>query len=189
MDVASKFLGANKELLTKSNEKSNTSSTFLRSLDTIAIYVTRQSTRQRKVFKKENIALAIENNSKSFTFIAKQENNLLDIQSVDHEVESQTSLAQLFVRQSLLARVNSTLVYSYVYRSALLFSQSLRNERIHSIIMAASVPEKKLSNLHDPVVISFQEINSNESRDNKFRTCQFWVPEKKGTCRVYSLSL
>ena len=72
LDVASKFLGANKELLTKSNEKSNTSSTFLRSLDTIAIYVTRQSTRQRKVFKKENIALAIENNSKSFTLIAKQ---------------------------------------------------------------------------------------------------------------------
>ena len=55
--------------------------------------------------------------------------------------------------------------------------------------MAASVPEKKLSNLHDPVVIPFQEINSNESRDNKFRTCQFWVPEKKGMCRVYSLSL
>ena len=70
-----------------------------------------------------------------------------------------------------------------------MFSQSLRNERIHSIIMAASVPEKKLSNLHDPVVITFQEIDSNESRDNKFSTCQFWVPEKKGMCTVYSLSL
>ena len=55
--------------------------------------------------------------------------------------------------------------------------------------MAASVPEKKLSKLHDLVVITFQEINSNESRDNKFSTCQSWVPEKKGMCRVYSLSL
>ena len=143
MDVANKLLGTNQELLTKSNEKSNTSSTFLKSLDTVAVYVTCQSTKQQKVFKKENIAFAIENNSNSFTFIAKEENNLLDIQSVDHQVESQASLAQLFVPQSLLARANSTLVYSYIYRSALLFSQSLGNETIQSIIMAASVPEKK----------------------------------------------
>ena len=144
MDVANKLLGTNQELLTKSNEKSNTSSTFLKSLDTIAVYVTRQSTKQQKVFKKENIVFAIENNSNSFTFIAKEENNLLDIQSVHHEVENQASLAQLFVPQSLLARANSTLVYSYIYRSALLFSQSLGNETIQSIIMAASVPEKKI---------------------------------------------
>ena len=143
MDVANKLLGANHELLIKSNEKSNTSSTFLKSFDTIAVYVTRQSTKQQKVFEKENIALAFENNSSSFTFIAKEENNLLNIQSVDHGVESQASLAQLFVPQSLLARANSTLVYSYIYRSALLFSQSLGNETIQSIIMAASVPEKK----------------------------------------------
>ena len=73
MDVANKLLGTNQELLTKSNEKSNTSATFLKSLDTIAVYVTRQSTKQQKVFKKENIALAIEKNSNSFTFIAKEE--------------------------------------------------------------------------------------------------------------------
>ena len=184
MDVASKLLGANEELLTKSNEKRNTSSTFLTSLDAIAVYVTRQSTRQRKVFKKENIALAVQNSSNSFTFIAKEENNLLDIKSVDQEVQSQASLAQLFVPHSLLAKVNSTLVYSYIYRSALLFSQPLRNETIQSVIMAASVPEKKISNLHDPVVIIFQDNNSNESRGNKFSTCHFWVPEKKGMCGV-----
>ena len=184
MDVASKLLGANEELLTKSNEKSNTPSTLLRSLDAIAVYVTRQSTRQRKVFKKQNIALAVQNNSNSFTFIAKEENNLLDIKSVDQEVQSQASLAQLFVPQSLLARVNNTLVYSYIYRSALLFSQSLRNETIQSVIMAASVPEKVISNLHDPVVITFQDKNSNESRENKLSTCHFWVPEKKGMCGV-----
>ena len=184
MDVANKLLGTNQELLTKSNEKSNTSSTFLKSLDTIAVYVTRQSTKQQKVFKKENIALAIENNSNSFTFIAKEENNLLDIQSVDHQVESQASLAQLFVPQSLLARVNSTLVYSYIYRSALLFSQSLGNETIQSIIMAASVPEKKKSNLHDPVVITFQVENVKETSKNKFSVCQFWVKGQNGTFRV-----
>ena len=184
MDVANKLLGTNQELLTKSNEKSNTSSTFLKSLDTIAVYVTRQSAKQQKVFKKENIALAIENNSNSFTFIAKEENNLLDIQSVDHQVESQASLAQLFVPQSLLARANSTLVYSYIYRSALLFSRSLRNETIQSIIMAASVPEKKISNLHDPVVITFQVENVKETSKNKFSVCQFWVTGQNGTCRV-----
>ena len=184
MDVASKLLGANEELLTKSNERSNTSSTFLRSLDTIAVYVTYQSTRQRKVFRKQNIALAIENNPSSFTFIAKEENKLLDIRGVDHEVESQESLAQLFVPQSLLTRVNSTLVYSYIYRSALLFSQPFGNETIQSIVMAAAVPEKKISKLHDPVVIVFQDNNANEPRKNKFSTCQFWVPEENGTCRV-----
>ena len=184
MDVASKLLGANEELLTKSNEKINTSSTFLRSLDTIAGYVTRHSTRQRKVFRKQNIALAIQNNSNSFTFIATEESNLLDIQSVDHEVESQAFLAQLFVPQSLLKRVNSTLVYSFIYRSALLFSQPFGRKTIQSIIMAASVPEKKISDLHDPVVITFQDNNINEARKNKFSICQFWVPEKNGTCEV-----
>ena len=180
MDVASKLLDANDELLTKSNEKSNTSSTFLRSLDIIAVYVTRQSTRQRKVFRKQNIALAIQNNSNSFTFVATEESNLLDIQSVEHEVESQASLAQLFVPQSLLKRANSTLVYSFIYRSALLFSQPFGRKTIQSIIMAASVPEKKISNLHDPVVITFQDNNINDTRKNKFSTCQFWVPEENG---------
>ena len=177
MDVASKLLGANEEPLTKYNEKSNTSSTFLRSLDTIAVHVARQSTRQRKIFKKQNIALTIQNNSNSFTFIATEKNNLLDIQSVDHEVEKQASLAQLFVPQSLLTRVNSTLVYSFIYRSALLFPQPFGKNAIQSIIMAASVPEKKISNLRDPVVITFQDKNVNESRKNMFSTCQFWIPE------------
>ena len=184
MDVASKLLGTYEDPLTKSNEKSNASSSFLRSLDIIAVNVAGQSTRQQKAFKKQNIALAIQNKSNSFTFIATEKNNLLGIQYVDHEVnqENQVSLAQFFVPQSLLTRVNSTLVYSFIYRSALLFPQLFEKNAIRSIVMAVSVPEKKISKLRDPVVITFQDKNVNESMQNKFSTCQFWVPEENGTC-------
>ena len=176
--MADKYLVIDQELLVKTNKKNNTSSKFLRSLDTIAVYITRQSTRRQKVFRKENMALAtIQNKSNSFTFIAKGESSLLDIQTADGEATNQTSLGRFFVPQSLLKSAESTEVYSYIFRSGQLFSQ---NEPIQSIIMAVSVPEINVSNLQDPVVISFQDQNTNKTKNNKISTCQFWVPERNG---------
>ena len=175
--MADKYLVTDQELLNKANEENNTSLKFLRSLDTIAVYVTRQSTRREKVFRKQNMALAIQNKSNSFTFIAKGESSLLDIETADGEVTNQISLGRFFVPQSLLERAESTQVYSYIYRSGELFSQK---EPIQSIIMAVSVPERKISNLQDPVVISFQDQNANKTKNKKVSTCQFWVPEKNG---------
>ena len=195
LDVANNLLDTNRELIAKSNETRHTTSTFLESLDAIAVYATRQSTKQQKVFKKQNIALAVQNSSNSFTFIARDENNILDIQSVVDEGVNQASLAQLFVPQSLLERVNSTLVYSYIFRSPLLFSKPFENQTIQSIVMAASVPERKISNLYDPVVITFQVKNADEPNKSKSSTCQYWVPEEHGTCgvsgfinRIYSIN-
>ena len=175
--MADKYLVADQELLVKTNEKNNTLSKFLRNLDTIAVYITRQSTKKEKVFRKQNMALAVQNKSNSFTFIAKDESSLLDIQTVDGEATNQTSLGRFFVPQSLLKKARSTQVYSYMYRSGVLFSQS---EPIQSIIMAVSVPERNVSNLQDPVVISFQDQNINKTKNNKISTCQFWVPERNG---------
>ena len=174
--MADKYLVTDQKLLNKTNEENNTSSKFLRSLDTIAVYITGQSTRRQKVFSKKNMALAIPNKFNSFTFIAKDESSLLDIQTIDGETMNQTSLGSFFVPLSLLGSADSQ-VYSYIYRSGVLFSQ---NEPIQSIIMAVSVPERKISNLRDPVVISFQDQNTNKTKNNKVSTCQFWVPERNG---------
>ena len=175
--MADKYLVTDQELLVKTNKKNNTLSKFLRSLDRIAVYITRQSTRKEKVFRKKNMALAVQNKSNSFTFIAKDESSLLDIQTVDGEVTNQVSLGRFFVPQSLLKRAQRTQVYSYLYRSGVLFSP---NEPIQSIIMAVSVSERNISNLQDPVVISFQDYNANKTKINKISTCQFWVPERNG---------
>ena len=174
--MADKYLVTDQKLLNKTNEENNTSSKFLRSLDTIAVYITGQSTRRQKVFSKKNMALAIPNKFNSFTFIAKDESSLLDIQTIDGETMNQTSLGSFFVPLSLLGSADSQ-VYSYIYRSGVLFSQ---NEPIQSIIMAVSVPERKISKLRDPVVISFQDQNTNKTKNNKVSTCQFWVPERNG---------
>ena len=174
--MADKYLVTDQKLLNKANEENNTSSKFLKSLDTIAVYITKQG--RQKVFRKQNMALAVQNKSSSFTFIAKGENRLLDIQTADGEATNQMSLGRFFVPQSLLTRAKSTQVYSYIYRSGVLFSQ---NEPIQSIIMAVSVPERKISNLQDPVVISFRDQNADKTKNNKISTCQFWVPEKNGT--------
>ena len=174
--MADKYLVTDQKLLNKTNEENNTSSRFLKSLDTIAVYITRQG--RQKVFRKKNMALAVQNKSNSFTFIAKGESRLLDIQTADGEATDQIkSLGRFFVPQSLLTRTESTQVYSYIYRSGVLFSQ---NEPIQSIIMAVSVAERKISNLQDPVVISFQDQNADKTKNNKISTCQFWVPEKNG---------
>ena len=77
--MADKYLVIDQELLNKTNKENNTSSKFLKSLDTVAVYVTKQSTKRQKVFRKQNMALAIQNKSTSFTFIAKAESSLLDI--------------------------------------------------------------------------------------------------------------
>ena len=175
--MANKYLVTDRELLNKTNEENNTSSKFLKSLDTVAVYITRQSRKRRKVFRKQNVALAIQNKSNSFTFIADDESSLLDIQTADGEATNQVSLGRFFVPQSLLTRAESTQVYSYIYRYGVLFSQ---NEPIQSIIMAVSVPERKISNLQDPVVVSFQDQNTNKTKNNKVSTCQFWEPEKNG---------
>ena len=178
LEVADKYLVTDHELLLKTNKKNNTSSKFLRSLDTFAVYISRQLTKKEKVFRKQNMALAVQNKSNSFTFIAKDESSLLDIQIADGEATDQIFLSRFFVPQSLLKRAESTQVYSYIYRSGVLFSQ---NEPIQSIIMAVSVPERKISNLQDPVVISFRDQNADKTKNNKISTCQFWVPEKNGT--------
>ena len=180
LDVADKFLLADQEVLENSNEKNDTSSTFLRNLDKLAAYLASVSTVPLKVFRKQNIALAVQNKSNSFTFIAKDKKNLLDIQSVDGEITNQISLAKLFVPQSLLVKARSSQVYSFAFRSGLLFSASLKNETVQSIVMSASVPERKIYNLSDPVVVTFQDQNANETIRNKISTCQFWIPEKNG---------
>ena len=183
MDVADRFLLTDQEVLEKSDENNDTSATFLRNLDVLAVYLTNQSTNQ-PVFRRQNIALAIRNKSNSFTFIAEDKNNLLDIQSADGEITSQSSLAKIFVPESLLIKAGSNQVYSFAFRSGLLFSEPLENETVQSIVMSASVPERKIYNLSDPVVITFQDQNANKTIKNKISTCQFWIPEKKGICAV-----
>ena len=180
LDVTDKLLETSQQVVIKSDDKYNTSSTFLRILDAVGQYIASHSTGQQKVFRKQNIALAIQNKSKSFTLVAKDESNLLDIQSVDGDVVNQTSVAKLFIPQSLLKKANRTQVYSYVYRSGLLFSQPFENKTLQSIIISASIPERKISNLVDPVVITFQNKNQFKQRNNRVSTCQFWVPEEKG---------
>ena len=184
LDVADRFLLTEKEVLEKSNDENDTSSTFLRNLDQLAVYLTSLSTVPLKVFRKQNIALAIQNKSNSFTFIAKDKNNLLDIQSIDGEITNQLSLAKIFVPQSLLIKARSSQVYSFAFRSGLLFSGPLENETVQSIVMSVSVPERKIYNLSDPVVITFQDQNANKTIKDKISTCQFWVPKKNGICAV-----
>ena len=169
----------------KTNKRNNTSSKFLRSLDTIAVHITRHSRRKQKIFRKQNMALAIQNESNSFTFIAKDNSSLLDIQTADGEATNQMSLGRFFVPKSLLTNANSTQVYSYIYRSGLLFSQ---NEPIQSIIMAVSVLERNISQLQDPVVISFQDQNKDKTKNIKISTCQFWMPEKNGIFFLFSIT-
>ena len=183
MDVADKFLLTDQEVLEKSNEDNNTSATFLRNLDVLAVYLANQSTNQT-VFRRQNIALAIRNKSNSLTFIAENKNNLLDIQSADGEITSQSSSAKIFVPQRLLIKAGSNQVYSFAFRSGLLFSEPLENETVQSIVMSTSVPERKIYNLSDPVVITFQDQNANKTIKNKISTCQFWIPDKKGICAV-----
>ena len=183
MDVADRFLLTDQEVLGKSDENNDTSATFLRNLDVLAVYLTNQPTNQT-VFRRQNIALAIRHKSNNFTFIAEDKNNLLDIQSADGEITSQSSLAKIFVPESLLIKAGSNQVYSFAFRSGLLFSEPLENETVQSIVMSASVPERKIYNLSDPVVITFQDQNANKTIKNKISTCQFWIPEKKGICAV-----
>ena len=183
MDVADRFLLTDKEVLEKSDENNDTSATFLRNLDVLAVYLANQSTNQT-VFRRQNIALAIRNKSNSLTFTAENKNNLLDIQSADGEITSQSSSAKIFVPQRLLIKAGSNQVYSFAFRSGLLFSEPLENETVQSIVMSTSVPERKIYNLSDPVVITFQDQNANKTIKIKISTCQFWVPDKKGICAV-----
>ena len=163
LNVADKYLLTDQELVEKTNEENNISSKFLRSLDTVAVYTTRQLTRRQRVFRKQNVALAIRNKSNSFTFFAKDESILLDIQTADGEAKNPISMGRLFVPQSLLTRSESTQVYSYIYGYSLLFPQAIENDLMQSITMAVSVPERKIPNFQDPVVISFQDQNTNKT--------------------------
>ena len=179
LNVADRFLLTDQGVLEKSSEDNDTSETFLRNLDVLAVYLTNQSTNQT-VFRRQNIALAIRNKSNNFTFIANDKEDRLNIQSFDGEITNQSSLAEVFVPQSLLIKAGSTQMYSFVFRSGVLFSDPRKNETVQSIVMSASVPERKISNLSDPVVITFKDQNANKNIKNKISTCQFWVPEEKG---------
>ena len=101
LNVADKYLLTGHELVEKTNEENKISSKFLRSLDTVAVYTTRQLTRRQRVFRKQNVALAIRNKSNSFTFFAKDESILLDIQTADGEAKNPISMGRDFLCHNL----------------------------------------------------------------------------------------
>ena len=116
----------------KSNADNDTSATFLRNLNKLAIYLTSQSPVGQKVFRKQNIALAILKKSNGFSLIAKDKDHLLDIESFDGEITDPLSLAKVFVSESLI-QAGSNEVYVFVFISGLLFSESLTNETVQSV--------------------------------------------------------
>ena len=142
---------------------------FLGNLNAVAVCLTHKSTSRSKAFRKQNIAFAIQNKSNSFTIITKDENDLMDIQCVDGEITNEFSLAKLFVPQSLLIKAKRPHTYPFLCRSGLLFSRPFGNETVQSLVMAASVPERKISNLQDPVVITFEDQSSNKTKRNKIK--------------------
>ena len=89
-----------------------------------------------------------------------------------------------FVPQSLLIKAGSNQVYSFLFQSALLFSEPFENEAVQSIVMSASVPERKIYNLSDAVVTNVYDQSANKTNKNKISTCQFWVLKKNGICAV-----
>lgn len=101
LNVADKYLLTGQELVEKTNEENKISSKFLRSLDTVAVYTTRQLTRRQRVFRKQNVALAIRNKSNSFTFFAKDESILLNIQTADGEAKNPISMGRDFLCHNL----------------------------------------------------------------------------------------
>ena len=179
-------LGANSSVVIQSNVKDGSSSTVLRSLDTLAVFITLQPQRTRRSFSRPNVALAIENKTNSFTFIARDQNQSLEVVTREGKLANQIALATLFVPESLLARANDVQVYSYVYRSGLLFLQDFDSQALQSIVMAASVPNRKITDLADPVVIALEKKNNIAANESQISTCQFWVPEQKGFILLFS---
>ena len=147
MNAVDGVLGANSSVVIQSNVKDGSSSTVLRSLDTLAVFITLQPQRTRRSFSRPNVALAIENKTNSFTFIARDQNQSLEVVTREGKLANQIALATLFVPESLLARANDVQVYSYVYRSGLLFLQDFDSQALQSIVMAASVPNRKITAL------------------------------------------
>ena len=173
-------LGANSSVVIQSNVKDGSSSTVLRSLDTLAVFMTFQPQRTRRSFSLPNVALVIENKTNSFTFLARDQNQSLEVVTREGKLTNQIALATLFVPGSLLARANGVQVYSYVYRSGLLFLQDFDSQALQSVVIAASVPNRKIANLADPVVITLEKENNTAVNESEISTCQFWVPEQKG---------
>ena len=173
-------LGANSSVVIQSNVKDGSSSTVLRSLDTLAVFITFQPQRTRRSFSRPNVALVIENKTNSFTFLARDQNQSLEVVTREGKLTNQIALATLFVPGSLLAGANGVQVYSYVYRSGLLFLQDFDSQALQSVVIAASVPNRKIANLADPVVITLEKENNTAVNESEISTCQFWVPEQKG---------
>lgn len=168
--------------------KKKTSVSLLKNLDTVAVRLANQTRLIQKKFKRRNLALTIENRTNSFTFIAKDKGQVLEIETLDGEVTNPVSLAKLFVPQSLLLKANGAHIYSYAYRSGLLFLQDFESEAVQSIVMAATAPKQKLTNLADPVVIILKDQSVNELKVENKSTCQFWLPRKEGLLIVLNYS-
>ena len=168
--------------------KRKTSVSLLKNLDTMAVRLANHPRLAQKKFKRRNLALTIENRTNSFTFIVKDKGQVLEIETADGETTSQVSLAKLFVPRSLLSRAHDIHIYSYAYRSGLLFLQDFESEAVQSIVMAATVPKQKLRNLTDPVVIILKDQSFNGLKVGNKSTCQFWLPRREGLLIVLNCS-
>ena len=168
--------------------KRKTSVSLLKNLDTMAVRLTNYPRLTQKKFKRRNLALTIENRTNSFTFIVKDNGQVLEIKTLDGEITNEVALAKLFVPQSLLSKANGAHIYSYAYRSGLLFLQDFESEAVKSIVMAATVPKQKLKNLTDPVVIILKDHSFDELKVENKSTCQFWLPRREGLLIVLNCS-
>ena len=186
--VTSVLLDVNKTVLADAEDKTLSSTSILKNLDTLAERLGAQATITNKPssFNTKNVALSVHKVAKADIIISAH--NIFDL-NISNEIAKKTalntkrpSLASIVIpKESFVG--DTEVIYSYSFRENSLFLKTNNNKlgineskSIQSIVLSATIMGRIVANLKKSLKLAFKKVYHAEA--NGINTCEFWNFDK-----------
>ena len=187
MNAINQLLDANESVIAKSQSSNKSSTSFLKNLDTMAITIGNivKKTNRSISVKRENIALTVVYTArKNFTIYSENwgKNKVQIVISDEVKLPGTKIYSGMSIPDTTFSS-SSELVYSYFYKTSVLFlSKKLLNPNrtkiespsryVQSTVLSASFESGAKWNLSKPISMKFEKSYHTDIKGNN--TCQFW---------------
>ena len=184
VNAVNQLLDANISIIAKSQRTNKSSTSLLKSLDTMAITVGNNVKKTNKsIFvKQDNIALTVlYTTRKNLTIYAEYSTKKIQIIISDEVKIPSTKIYSWMSVPDTTFSSGSELVYSYFFKTSLLFlTKNQLNRRkiespsrfVQSTVLSVSFESGAKWNLSKPIKLKFEKNYHTDIKGNN--TCQFW---------------
>jgi len=172
-------LNTETNILLDSDNELQTSSNILKQLDTLALNQPANS--EARTITKPNIGFGILKPDSDKAIVIKSPGNgspnFTMTQMTDSDAETSSSDASIVLSPEVVGKSLNKTIYSYLFRNPSLFLSRNGNISIQSAVISATVSDVTVTNLSDPVRLTFGSRKPNVT--GLVNTCKFFDVTKE----------